>query len=235
MHSTGAGFSGFWYHLGLLQNLPDLKDYDYYCYSSGCLSLLLAFLNTTVDSAYETGSFIQTSCQTGAMRQYEMVDYFLDDLVPAHVDDLEDILPHLNIIVTTLSHGVQIQTPSNRSELVDLLVKTTWIPFVTGRGIMTDTDGGQFLDGGFSRVLHPVCDHSMHVPLTWDTFLHTLNPGLDRKLVYKLWALGQAVQELPLASSTNALDDTDLILQEHETESTALASRLLSADFATFS
>jgi len=38
IHETGAGFSGFWFHLGRLQSIPNLRDHDFYCYSSGCLS-----------------------------------------------------------------------------------------------------------------------------------------------------------------------------------------------------
>jgi hypothetical protein len=200
----GAGFSGFWFHLGLFQSVPNLKDYDYYCYSSGCLSLLLAFLNTTVDSAYETCSSIQTSSLAGNLSQYEMVDYFLDEFAPESVESavLEDFLPRLNVLVTTANAGVDIQTPTNRRELIDLLVKTTWIPFVTGRGVLTDDDG-HYLDGGFSRVLHPKCDHEVYVPVTWNTFIHTLNPGFDRKLVNEFWEMGQAIKGHPFTDSSD--------------------------------
>ena len=49
----GGGFSGFWFHLGYLHSLEErqrehqrghqadpvlLHDYDYYCFSAGCLS-----------------------------------------------------------------------------------------------------------------------------------------------------------------------------------------------------
>jgi hypothetical protein len=209
---AGAGFSGFWYHLGLFQSVPNLKDYDYYCYSSGCLSLLLAFLNTTVDSAYETCSSIQTSSLAGNLSQYELVDYFLDEFAPESVESavLEDFLPRLNVLVTTANAGVEIQTPTNRRELVDLLVKTTWIPFVTGRGVMVDDDG-HYLDGGFSRVLHPKCDHEVYVPVTWNTFIHTLNPGFDRRLVNEFWEMGQATEGHPF---TDSLGDARLVVAD---------------------
>lgn len=39
VYVPGSGFSGFWFHLGVLQKLSHkLHDYDFYCYSSGCLS-----------------------------------------------------------------------------------------------------------------------------------------------------------------------------------------------------
>jgi len=37
VYLPGGGFPGFWFHLGYLQSLRNLMDYDYYCFSSGCL------------------------------------------------------------------------------------------------------------------------------------------------------------------------------------------------------
>lgn len=40
VYIPGGGFSGFWFHLGYLQSMNmdnHLHDYDYYCFSSGCL------------------------------------------------------------------------------------------------------------------------------------------------------------------------------------------------------
>jgi hypothetical protein len=87
------------------------------------------------------------------------------------------------------------------AEIVGSL-KTTWIPFVTGRGVLAD-DGGHYLDGGFSRVLHPKCDHEVYVPVTWNTFIHTLNPGFDRKLVNEFWEMGQATKGHPFTDSSS--------------------------------
>jgi hypothetical protein len=149
----------------------------------------------------------------GNMSQYEMVDYFLEEFAPESVESvvlLEDFLPRLNVLVTTPNNGVEIRTPTNRTELVDLLIKTTWIPFVTGRGILADDDG-HYLDGGFSRVLHPKCDHEVHVPITWNMFIHTLNPGFDRDLVYEFWEMGRAIKEHPFADSS---DDASVVFED---------------------
>lgn len=188
---AGSGFSGFWYHLGLFQSLShDLGAYDYYCYSSGCLSLVLAFLNTTVDETVDACYGIQDSWLKGELSRFNMVVQLLDQLVTdKHVDGIVDFLHRLNIIVTTISHGVQIMKPSNRDDLVDLLVKTTWIPIVTGPGILRKGNE-HFLDGGFSRVLHPPCNQTVWVPTTWTTFVHSLNPGLSRETVHRLWEMG---------------------------------------------
>jgi hypothetical protein len=39
----GGGFSGFWFHLGYLQSMKNLNDYDYYCFSSGCLGAYILY------------------------------------------------------------------------------------------------------------------------------------------------------------------------------------------------
>jgi hypothetical protein len=192
---SGAGFAGFWYHLGLFQGLGHELGYsDYFCYSSGCLSLVLAFLNTTVDETFDACNDIQNNWVSGDTSRYDLVVHFVDRLVTdQHVARIQSLLHRLNIIVTTTSQGVKISQPSNREELVDLLIKTTWIPLITGRGVL-EQDGERFLDGGFSRKLHPTCDHTVVVPTTWTTLWNTLNPGFGRETVYKLFDMGRTAE-----------------------------------------
>ncbi|GKY93911.1 hypothetical protein MPSEU_000358000 [Mayamaea pseudoterrestris] len=194
VYVPGSGFSGFWYHLGLFQGLDqELTSYNYYCYSSGCLSLVLAFLNTTIDETVDACYEIQNGWMQGELSRFDMVNHFLNRLVtPTDVNRIEHVLHQLNIIVTTASRGVEIVQPSNRSDLIDLLIKTTWIPIVTGQGVALEQDGERYLDGGFSRVLHPPCNHSVWVPTTWTTFVHSLNPGLGREAVYQLFEMGKS-------------------------------------------
>lgn len=48
VYLPGGGFSGFWFHLGYLhsfRNQHNLYDYDYYCFSAGCLSKCIAGLS----------------------------------------------------------------------------------------------------------------------------------------------------------------------------------------------
>lgn len=66
-------------------------------------------------------------------------------------------------------------------------------PFITGRGLgYADAQNDFFLDGGFSRTLHPKCNIELRIPLTlWDITQHTLNPALDRDKVEGFWRTGQ--------------------------------------------
>ena len=149
-------------------------------------------MNTSVDTAFDTCQDIQTLWKKGHISSFEMVNLFLDRLVPEETEQLQHFLPRINVLVTTASKGAEVHQPSSREDLVDLMVKTTWIPFVTGQGILKDDNDERFLDGGFSRRLHPKCQHSAFVPITWRTFIHTLNPGFGKRTAYKLFDMGQS-------------------------------------------
>jgi len=187
----GAGFPGFWYHLGFLQDNPFLRNHEFYCYSSGCLSLLMAQLNATLDVAYGYALGAQRSWLDGNITRYEIVARFVDDLLQ-HGELEPDFISRTNILVTSTEKGVAAENPTNVEELRDLLIRTTFIPFVTGWGwFSSDDDGGVYVDGGFSRVLHPQCQFDVAVPTTVETVVHAFNPGLYPSQVEKFWLMGK--------------------------------------------
>ena len=71
-------------------------------------------------------------------------------------------------------------------------------PFVTGWGwsivdtVHPNNNTDAYIDGGFSRMLHPKCQHNVVVPTTGQTVLHAFNPGLSENLVEEFWLLGKA-------------------------------------------
>lgn len=241
----GSGFSGFWYHLGLFHSMFDgdlsisgsvvHPETNYYCYSSGCLSLLISSLalstsNATksisiVDTAYDAAMQSQKSWLSGQASQYDIVTIFLqrvilDPIKSGIIDETEFLkfLPRLHIIVTTGIDGAQIRRATTVTELIYLLRKTTWIPFITGQGFGRDNINAKdqsncedcdflsskernllstsqrysdwFLDGGFSRVLHPTCQHTISVPTTWKTTINGFNRGMSYETVMELWRMG---------------------------------------------
>jgi len=222
----------------------------------------MAGLNMSIADAYNNAYGIQQSWLAGNMTRYDMVEKFLenilgdDDAAAADDDDekdsssrntcterdqcrsggsggaVESFLPKLNILVTSKGNGVEVIQPQSRAELVNALKQTTWIPFVTGEGVMrptdtsiaaaisstsTSTNSNQthtatnneeeddnilsttvkkdntnfYLDGGFSRVLHPVCAYDLRVPLTWVNMMYTLHPGMSQEQVHELWQSGR--------------------------------------------
>ena len=202
--SLGGGFAGFWYHLGVFQGLTEeLQKFEYYCYSSGCLSLVLAFMNANFETTFGTCRDIQQSWRVGNISRYDMVDWFVDELVttsPTAAKEL-DFLNKINVLVTTAKDGVQMRKAQDLQELKDLLIKTTWIPYVTGKGILKQTVNAttmfgahhqeeSFVDGGFSRNLHPACEKNINVPVTWKTTIHSLDPSFDRETALHFWRMG---------------------------------------------
>lgn len=89
-------------------------------------------MNLTLDETADAAFYAQEAWQSGNVSRFELVDLFFESLLPtddsaAPVDNLERILPKLKILVTTQNDGHQVKQANNRSELKDLLVKTTWV------------------------------------------------------------------------------------------------------------
>lgn len=194
VYIQGAGFSGFWFQLGVLQGIRNLHEHHYYCYSSGCLSILMALTNTSIDDALSSTFGVQHAWQSGNISRYEIVNRFVDDILSVDDNVLSEAVDRMNILVTTAKEGLTIGKAKSPLELRDLLIKTTYIPYITGWGAwLNDEFGGMHLDGGFSRALHPRCEYTVDIPVTnLNIGINTFNPGLDRESVHKFWLQGKA-------------------------------------------
>jgi hypothetical protein len=217
---AGAGFSGFWYHLGLFSG-ADLRERDFYCYSSGCLGLVLAAARVDVEDVVAVASSVQSAWRNGQLSRYDIVDVFLRELLSTEkcafkarnisciIQSLHSFLPRLHILVTTLDKngGMEphVRTATTHTELIRLLKQTTHIPWVTGPAV------AGALDGGFSRAWHPACETVVTVPPTWPVMLHSLNPGLDRDVAATLYKMGvnDSVMNNNTISSANQRQDRD--------------------------
>eukprot|EP00540_Astrosyne_radiata_P024027 CAMPEP_0116843912 /NCGR_PEP_ID=MMETSP0418-20121206/12369_1 /TAXON_ID=1158023 /ORGANISM="Astrosyne radiata, Strain 13vi08-1A" /LENGTH=181 /DNA_ID=CAMNT_0004474753 /DNA_START=107 /DNA_END=652 /DNA_ORIENTATION=+ len=122
----GAGFPGFWFQLGFLQGNPGLRDHDFYCYSSGCLSLLMAFMNSTLEESFDFAASLQRSWLNGNISRFELVENFVDGLIRDD-DSHADFIGRTNILVTTLGEGVTTEKPKTVEELREVLIRTTFM------------------------------------------------------------------------------------------------------------
>ncbi len=64
VYLPGGGFSGFWFHLGYLHAFAerhDLHDYDYYCFSAGCLSKFMDAISVLQKIVLFTSEFARIS------------------------------------------------------------------------------------------------------------------------------------------------------------------------------
>lgn len=149
-------------------------------------------MNHTADSVMNAALLSQQRWQGNHISRFELVEDFLETLVPVdsyEQEKLQQVLPKIQILVTTTDNGVEILQATNRDELLDLMIKTTWIPALTGWGFLSDHKDVYF-DGGFSRYLHPQCEYELELPIVWETLVHTFTPSLTRETIQELWHAG---------------------------------------------
>ena len=111
-----------------------------------------------------------------------------------------DLLSKIHVITTRQPKGHlavrhAVRTPRAVAALREMLVQTTWIPYVTGGGLWAPADGrtgDRHADGGFSALGHPACAARLGLPFLGDLFWNTLNANLGRDKVEKFWDAGVA-------------------------------------------
>jgi len=94
------------------------------------LGVLMAVMNTTLESATENAHSIQSSWMAGHLSRYDLVDRFIDNMLISDNDDAVDIshfLDRLHILVTTTKNGVAVEKAANSTQLKELLLKTTYM------------------------------------------------------------------------------------------------------------
>mmetsp|Transcript_66 Transcript_66/g.137 ORF Transcript_66/g.137 Transcript_66/m.137 type:complete len:311 (-) Transcript_66:429-1361(-) len=199
----GRGFSGFWFAFGRLQAIgtgnsnttqTGNDNNDYYCYSSGCLCAAASLANRTFEDVLDAAVEAQNRWKEGKMSRYDIVPAFIDAIL--EYDDYggagDFIYERLNVLLTTRGSGVTANRPRDAMELRELLIQTTWIPFVTGSGLWVrdSTNGRYHMDGAFSSTLHPPCDRRIDSPHTFDVIRNSLNPNLDKDTARRYYEQG---------------------------------------------
>jgi len=194
---TGAGFSGFYYHLGFLHgslhtsNKDEINHHalskEYYCYSSGCLGLVMA--PYSVHDIWDAAVNVQHEWWNGKLSRYNIVENFVHGLMVKAKPRPDLYAPqNVRILVTDRQNGVRVRQASNQTDLVQLLIDTTAIPMITSPW---PSDMNQLaIDGGFSRWLHPRCAETVHVPYNFATTVHTFNMALDKATAFALYHQG---------------------------------------------
>lgn len=198
---SGGGFSGFWFTLGRLDSLLDPSTKNYYCYSAGCLGVVAALSNYSMEDMWGMAHGVQNRWKSGEIGRYEVVRYFVDDLLYGNLRTDKNIssplldskiLARLNILTTVKDgwFGVKTSsgTPMDIQSLHTMLVQTAWIPFATGDDLWHDGH----MDGAFSIPYHPSCEHNLGLTLDLDLIANVVNVNLGRTKVEKLWKKGLA-------------------------------------------
>ncbi len=203
VYVSGGGFSGFWFSIGRLQSIPNPASKTYYCYSAGCLAVVAALSNSTMDRMSDLCFGVQRRWQMGEIKQYDVVTDFLEHFLatPNMQQLLQDreLLSKVRVITAVRNgwYGLKsaIRSPTGHRDLYTMLLQTTWIPFATGERmweVNSSPDGEYHMDGIFSPHDHPVCAHKVGLPWHWDLRINALNVNLSPEQVAKFWNQGLA-------------------------------------------
>ena len=213
-------------------------------------------MNRSLEEVYDTALASQNAWKSGNRSRFEIVEYFFDQLLPPATEDncIEAVeeqlsftddhgnlnfLPRMKILVTTpFGDGYVVLEPTNRNELKEYILRTTWVPYLTGWGWLMpttqpDADGHQelYLDGGCSRHLHPRCEAEWHLPLMWETLVHTFSPGLSREQVQSLWERGNNYEyQVPASTRTTTRNVTANIAMRVPHSSGVINNTVTSSD-----
>lgn len=203
VYVPGAGFSGFFFMLGRLQTLPSSSQNNYYCFSAGCLGVVATLIsNYTVEEVTDIAFQVQKQWSNGELTRYDLTDAFVNKLLPPHHDESissSELLSKVNIITTVSSSASvlsqHVRTATTVRELREMLVQTTWIPFLTGWGL---SKNGHY-DGAFAQYLggyQSTYDVSLDLPLMWaDLMLNQMNPKLSINQTQKYYYAGASYKE----------------------------------------
>lgn len=186
------------------------------------IGVLSVFMNRSLHEISEAAFAAQIAWKSGNRSRFELVDFFFDAVVPQELEEDAELmkrsLSRIKVLVTTLSDGgFKVLEPSSRQDLKESILKTTWVPYLTGWGLpLDDEDGMYYLDGGFSRLLHPKCQTSLHLPLIWETLVHTFSPGLTKEQVYRLWQSGYHYKHYKLPTGDQLSNSTSCRKEEED-------------------
>ena len=189
----GGGFSGFWFFMGRLQSIPDPHQHNFVCYSAGCLGSVAALGNVSVPDLYDIASTARDQFLNGERHRYDIVEYFVDNMLEK-VDDTQrliDSFDKLHVLTSVTDPksklpASQMESPTSMEHLKDLLLETTWIPLAIGSHY---SHKGQ-LDGAFSLFQHPTCKEKVGLAWNFDLLINGLNPNIGAEKVSKFWNLG---------------------------------------------
>jgi hypothetical protein len=201
IYVSGGGFSGFWFSIGRLQSIPEKESKTYYCYSAGCLAVVSALSNATLEQMTEVSFGVQRRWQSGETSLHQVVSDFLETLLTQKnviaLGQNPTLLSKIKIITTVKNPtwGVKsvIRSPLGLEDLQEMLLQTTWLPFFLGHRLWhTDSSTGEkHMDGVFMALHdHPLCSHHVGLAWDWELQINSLNVNMGPDVVKKLWNRG---------------------------------------------
>ena len=126
-------------------------EYDYECFSAGCLVVVATLMKYSMEEVLEKASDAQNEYIAGNIRRYDVVEHFVDSLLGIPLSENEhehehevltkEALSRIQIITTGLNHNLRdfdydpnhayfkyySRSPADIRELKEYLIQTTWM------------------------------------------------------------------------------------------------------------
>ena len=124
--------SGFFYTLGRLQafhddnysNTSPSYNYDYHCFSAGCLALVTSLSQIPIDTVVKFAHTSRDRWISGDISRYDVVEYFVDKLINVEGEydgNVLEIVENATIGTGTLECGAKCTTQENDTSTIQCL------------------------------------------------------------------------------------------------------------------
>jgi len=82
VYVPGAGFSGFFYMMGRLQSVKQLRTpHRFHCFSAGCLALTATLLDTPIEDVVELALSARSKAVKGEISRFDVLEDFVERLL----------------------------------------------------------------------------------------------------------------------------------------------------------
>ena len=167
-----GGYSGFWYFYKRIHQ-EKLDKNEFICSSSSCLSIVSTIPPNNYSFLIENILKLQKDFFESKIKRLMIREKFIYKITET-IDNISKY--NINILTTSYTGFCVSNYPKNKTHLIDLLMTTSNVPFLTGY-----PDFKKDLDGGICLFNKPYCNKKIYLPLTPFFIKNLFNPYLSLK------------------------------------------------------
>ena len=181
----GGGITGFWNILGKLKKV-DFKNFSkIYCYSSGCLALIIKQnkyenINNIINKTIELKKEVYKNYSNFYNLRSNFINFLIDDYHKANSNNSFSIISsnrYGRCIVNKYSLNIL-----NKTNIKEVMLDSSYIPMITGYL----NEHRKAYDGAFCHLDFPNCKYNIHPDINLFNFKNILNFDLSLAQIHKL-------------------------------------------------
>mgnify|MGYP001200083008 CR=1 FL=1 len=165
-----GGYSGFWYFYKKINN-ENIEKNKFICSSSSCLSFVSSIPPNNYSFIIDTVFKMQRDFFDYKIERLSMRERFIREIT-VNINNITKY--NINILTTDYKGFCISNYPNNKTHLIELLLVTSNIPYLTGY-----PDFKKNLDGGICIFNNPSCNKKINLPLTPFFLRNLFNPYLS--------------------------------------------------------